>query len=98
MKKLFALTLALMMVLSMATVAFADQTSAVGDDQTEKGSIAINGASANNTYEIYKLLDLESYNTVSGAYSYKANAAWAPYFATDEAKAYFTTDKDGYVT
>jgi fimbrial isopeptide formation D2 family protein/LPXTG-motif cell wall-anchored protein len=43
-------------------------------------------------------LDLESYDVSAGAYSYKANAAWAAFFATNDAKTYMATDEDGYVT
>ena len=89
MKKLFALVLALMLVVSMAATAFAD---------TETGSITINGVGTDNTYEIYKLLDLESYNTTSRAYSYKVNTAWTGFFATADALAYVAIDDAGYVT
>ena len=95
MKKLFALTLALMMVLSMATVAFANGTINTAD---EVGSITINGVGTENTYEIYKLLDLESYDKTSGAYSYKVNSAWTGFFATADALAYVAIDDAGYVT
>jgi len=89
MKKIISLVLAMMLILSLSAVAFADG---------ETGSITINGVNAGNTYEIYKLLDLESYDVAAGAYSYKANAAWATFFGTDEAKAYMATAEDGYVT
>lgn len=88
MKRLFALLLTLMMVASLSINAFAAET----------GSITINGVSTDTTYEIYKLLDLESYNKETGAYSYKVNATWTNFFATDEAKAYFTIDEAGYAT
>ena len=89
MKKIISLILALMLLASLSVTAFAAE---------ETGSITINGVSDTTTYEIYKLLDLESYDVAQGAYSYKANAAWATFFATDEAKAYMATDADGYVT
>ena len=89
MKKTIIWILALMLVASMSVTAFA---------AGETGSITINGVSAENTYEIYCLLDLESYDATAGAYSYKANTAWAAFFATDDAKAYMATDADGYVT
>ena len=95
MKRLFALTLALMMVLSMATVAFANGTNNAAN---EVGSITINGVGTTSVYEIYKLLDLESYNTTSGAYSYKVNVAWTGFFATADALAYVAIDDAGYVT
>jgi len=89
MKRIAALLLALLLVLAMVPAAFADG---------ETGSVTINGVSNTVTYEIYRLLDLESYDITAGAYSYKANAAWVGFFATDDAKAYMSTDADGYVT
>lgn len=90
MKKLFALLLALIMVLSLASVGFADQISSVGDADTEKGSITINGVAVKEgtlepvaTYTVYQVLNLESYNTASGAYSYKINPAWEDFFLSD---------------
>ena len=90
MKRLFALLLAVMMVASLATVAFAEET----------GSITINGVGTENVYEIYKLLDLESYDKTSGsgAYSYKVNSAWTGFFATADAQTYVALDETGYVT
>ncbi len=89
MKKLFAILLVVMMTLALAAPAFA---------AGETGSITINGVSTENVYEIYKLLDLESYDTVSGAYSYKVNTAWTGFFATSEALTYVAIDDAGYVT
>ena len=89
MKKIISMILALMLIASLSVAAFAAD---------ETGSITINGVSTETTYEIYKLLDLESYNVTSGAYSYKANAEWEDFFATDAAKAYMATADDGYVT
>ncbi len=89
MKKLLTIvTLVAMLLTVFTTSVFAD----------ELGSITINGVSAESTYEIYKLLDLESYDKTSGAYSYKVNSAWADYFATSEALEYFTIDAQGYIT
>ena len=89
MKKLLALFIATLMVLSLTVAVSADD---------EKGSITINGASEGTVYEIYQLLDLESYNTTSGAYSYKVNAAWTAFFQTADALAYVAIDEAGYVT
>ena len=88
-QKIASLILALIMIFSLGITAFAAD---------ELGSITINGVSENNTYEIYKLLDLESYNAETGVYSYKVNANWASFFATDSAKAYFTVDAQNYAT
>ena len=89
MKKIVSLLLALMLIATFSLTAMAAE---------ETGSITINGVGAGTTYEVYKLLDLESYDVEAGAYSYKANAAWAEFFATEEAEAYMSTDADGYVT
>jgi len=86
--KIASLVLAIALVFSLGITAFAAGT----------GSITINGASEGNTYSIYKLLDLESYDTDSGAYSYKVNSEWDDFFATAEAKEYFTVDTQGYAT
>lgn len=88
MKKIISTILAMMLVFSMTLTAFA------ADD----GSITINGVSTETTYSIYKLLDLESFNKTSGAYSYKVNTAWTAFFATAEAQSYLTQDTAGYVT
>ncbi|MBR3597781.1 MAG: SpaH/EbpB family LPXTG-anchored major pilin [Clostridia bacterium] len=88
-QKIASFVLALIMILSLGITAFAAD---------ELGSITINGVSENNTYEIYKLLDLESYNAETGVYSYKVNADWTGFFATDSAKAYFTVDAQNYAT
>ena len=89
MKKVISIILSLMLIASLPFAVFAAE---------ETGSITINGVGEGTTYEIYKLLDLESYDVAAGAYSYKANAAWAAFFQTAEAKKYMATDDDGYVT
>ena len=90
MKKLISLILAMMLIVSLSVTVFADEV--------ETGSITINGVGADTTYEIYRLLDLESYDVQAGAYSYKVNAAWAAFFATEDALNYVNIDADGYVT
>ena len=90
MKKIIAIIMSLMLMASLSVAAFAAEN--------ETGSITINGVNGSATYEIYRLLDLESYDVDAGAYSYKANAAWAEFFQTEEAKKYMSTDTEGYVT
>lgn len=89
MKKIISVIIALMLVASLSVAVFAAD---------EKGTITINGVSANNTYEIYKMLDLESYDVSSSAYSYTVNADWTAFFATEDAKTYVLVDDNGYVT
>ena len=59
MKKFFSL---LMVVMVLMTIAI--PVSAEGETD---GSVTINGVTESSTYEIYKLLDLESYNTASSS-------------------------------
>lgn len=92
MKKIISVILALMLMASLSVAVFADEAT------NETGSITINGVSEGNTYAIYELLYLESYDVEAGAYSYKATSAWAAFFQTEEAKQYMATDADGYVT
>lgn len=89
MKQAVSVLLVLILTLSMSVMAFA---------AGETGSITINGVSAGNTYEIYRLLDLESYNKDSGVYSYKVNSAWEEFFETTEAQLYFAIDEQDYAT
>ena len=86
MKKFFSLLLAVVMLLSMSTTAFA----------AGNGSITIDNAVAGETYTIYRLLDLESYNSDSGAYAYKANSAWKSWL--EDQTTYLSFDNQGYVT
>ncbi|MCI5870003.1 MAG: SpaH/EbpB family LPXTG-anchored major pilin [Dorea sp.] len=90
MKKLASLLLALVMVLSLGTTAFAEG---------ETGSITINDAVVGQTYTIYQILDLESYNESANAYAYKATTAWNTFINSDAIKGtYMEVDAQGYVT
>lgn len=88
-KKIAAIMFAFMMVVSMSTNVSAAQT----------GTITINNAKKGETYTIYKVLTLESFNETKGLYSYTpANDAWKTYFESPEGKEYMTIDQNGYVT
>lgn len=92
-KKILALLLALTMVFAMAVTVGADE------DVTKPGSITINNAVVGQTYKVYKILELESYNATSGAYSYKATSEWKNFVeGTDIKDVYLKTDDQGYVT
>lgn len=92
-KKIAAIMFAFMMVVSMScNVKADDATTAV----TEKGTITINKAVNEQTYTIYKLLDLESYDATNNHYSYKPATEWKSFFETAEAKNYITVDENGY--
>ena len=96
-KKIAAIMFAFMMVVSMST-----NVSAEG---TNNGTITINNAVDEQTYTIYKLLDLESYTpdpgTDDGIYSYKPNKLWKKFIETavDSASTnYFKINENGYTT
>ena len=92
MRKLASLLLALVLVFSLATTAFAASGT---NDNT--GKITITNAVKDQTYTIYQILKLESYDTEKNAYSYKAASdTWATWLATQ--KTYVNIDDDGYVT
>lgn len=90
MKKLVSLVLAMVMVLAMTI-----NVSAAG----ETGSITINDAVVGQTYKVYQILDLESYNADANAYAYKATTDWAGFINSDAIKGvYVNVDAQGYVT
>lgn len=86
MKKIFSILLVVVMLMAMSTTAFA----------AGNGSITIDNAVIGETYTIYQLLDLESYNSDSGAYAYKANPTWESWLKTQT--TYLSFDAQGYVT
>lgn len=72
------LSLLLLLVLSLA------QVGNVKADGT-KGTITINNAIVNETYSIYRILDLETYDTQNNHYIYRANSKWQA-FINDASK------------
>ncbi|MGE9975527.1 SpaH/EbpB family LPXTG-anchored major pilin [Coprococcus catus] len=88
--KFASLLLVLVMVFAMGTTAFA---------AGEAGSITIDNAVVGQTYTIYQILDLESYNASTNAYAYKATTAWNTFINSDAIKGtYVEVDAQGYVT
>lgn len=102
MKKIVSLVLAMVMVVAMAMTTFASETANNSTINT-KGSITISNTVTGATYSIYRIFDLESYDTTDtsvyekGVYSYKVNRAWNGFISGDGA-AYVTVDDNGYVT
>lgn len=88
-KKFASLLLALVMVFALATTAFAAGTN---------GSITISNPVDGQTYNAYLMFELESYNTETGAYSYKITEAWREFVTTGAGKDYFSIDAQDYVT
>ena len=71
MKKFISILVAAMMIMALIAI----PALAAGE-----GSITIDNVVEGNVYSIYKILDLESYNS-AGAYSYKVNAEWTGFFS-----------------
>ncbi|MDD6830696.1 MAG: SpaH/EbpB family LPXTG-anchored major pilin [Firmicutes bacterium] len=93
-KRIATVLLALVMVLSLSVCAFADS-----GKNANNGEITINNAVVGYDYTIYQILALESYNTESGAYAYKATADWESFVNSDAIKGvYLNVDAQGYVT
>ena len=93
-KRALALVLALTIILTLSIGAFA--ASGVNDNS---GKITIDNAIAGQTYTIYQILTLESYDEEAKAYSYKAAAAWDGFInGTGIKDTYVKVDSQGYVT
>ena len=75
MKKILAVLMAVAMLCAMAVPAFADNAAV-------KGSITIDNAVVGETYTIYKIFDLNSYDKDNNKYSYTVAPEWEAFFAT----------------
>ena len=88
MKKIISVLLALVMTLALSVTALAAGTN----------TITVTGAQKDETYKIYKMLDL-SVNADKTAYTYTVNEKWAAFFAEGGAgAAYVDINDQGYVT
>ena len=90
-KKLFAALLAAALVLAMAVPAFAVSNAT-------KGSITIDGTVSGETYTIYRMFKLDSYNAESNTYSYTVEPAWETFFSTGAGSSYIDLDSNGHPT
>lgn len=90
-KKLFAALLAAALVLAMAVPAFAETNAA-------KGSITISNTVKDETYTIYRMFKLDSYNAESNTYSYTVEPAWETFFSTGAGSSYIDLDSNGHPT
>ena len=103
MKKLISLALAIMMILSLATAAFAAEETrpSAGTAETVQGTITINGVTLENgkpaaTYAIYQILKLDSFDFTSGSYDYNYTSdAWKTFFTTGAGAAYVAPNEQG---
>ena len=90
-KKLFAALLAAALMLAMAVPAFAETNAT-------KGSITINNTVKGETYTIYRMFKLDSYNAESNTYSYTVESAWENFFKTGAGGNYITLDGQNHPT
>ena len=90
-KKLFAALLAAALVLAMAVPAFAETNAT-------KGSITIDNAVDGETYTIYRMFKLDSYNAESNTYSYTVESDWEGFFKTGAGSSYIDLDSNGHPT
>ncbi len=106
-KKIAAIMFAFMMVFTLSTNAKAD-----GAVNNSQGSITIDNAKANETYKIYRILDLDSYNYTDGkpeegnySYTYKQKGnnttEWKKFVddnAEEKGSKFFDVTDGKYVT
>lgn len=95
-KKLAGCLLALVMILTMSNVAVVNAANNNDTNYNTSGSITINDAVPGQTYSVYQLLYLESYDDTKKAYAYKATDSWGDWLKTQT--DYVRFDNQGYVT
>ena len=82
---------AFMMVVSMSCNVKAEE----GASPETTGTLTINGVKENQTYKLYKVLDLESFS--GDNYSYKVAEGWEKFFSTGgEGKKYISINENNY--
>ena len=103
MTRALALLLALVLILGLVVTGFADATSGTSPDT--KGNITIDNAVKDQTYKIYRILELESFDETAKAYSYKVAIKWKGFIDSETGKQYFSVQnnrndniEDGYVS
>ncbi|MBR5023279.1 MAG: SpaH/EbpB family LPXTG-anchored major pilin [Oscillospiraceae bacterium] len=106
MKKLISLTLAILMVFSLAITAMADTeptTAPAGTFEDTVGSITLNNLTLENgkpaaTYKVYQILKLNSFDFGSGSYYYTyTNDAWKTFFTTGAGADYIQVNNDNLI-
>lgn len=90
-KTLLSIVMAIMMLLTMMI-----PTLAVSGTNDDTGKITIDNAVVGQKYSVYQLLVLESFDTGTGTYAYKANSTWETWLKTQT--TYLAFDPQGYVT
>ncbi len=94
MKRILTTVLALMLMLTLCVPVFA------AEDTTNTGTITVNNAVKGETYKIYKLATLNSFDEDTGAYSYSVESAWKKFFTEQTSPAYslFSVSESGYLS
>lgn len=89
-KRVIAIMCIFMMVISMVTVVEAVDTN---------GKVTVTNVKPGETYKIFKILTLESFDETKGAYSYIRNGdSWDGFINSSAARNYIDINNDGYVT
>lgn len=92
-KKIAAIMFAFMMVVSMSCNVKANE----GASLETTGTLTINKVKKNQTYKLYKILDLESFS--GDNYSYTIATGWEDFFKNDgEGAAYMQNNENGYIS
>lgn len=86
--RIATILLALVMVLSLATTAFAEEAA-------PKTSITITNAVEGQTYKLYRVFDLESYT--GSHYAYKLSEKWNTQEFLAASASYFALEDGGYI-
>lgn len=99
-KKIAAILFAFMMVVSMSCNVKAEE----GAAPETKGTITINNAIPEQTYTIYKILDLESYSPKvvngkeTGNFAYKPSSEWESFIKGENVRDKYFTFEGEYVS
>lgn len=90
-KKIAAIMFAFMMVFSLSTNVNAES----GKYEDSDGKITISNAVKDQTYTIYRMLKLESFD--GDNYSYTLENGWENFISTGAGKDYLEKNSDGYI-
>ena len=90
-KKIAAIMFAFMMVFSLSTNVNAES----GKYEDSDGKITISNAVKDQTYTIYRMLKLESFDGTN--YSYTLENGWDNFINTGAGKDYLEKNSDGYI-
>lgn len=91
-KKIAAIMFAFIMVFSLST----NVKAVSGNYADNDGKITISNAVVDQTYTIYRMLKLESFD--GDNYSYKLEDGWNNFITTGVGKDYLEENSDGYIT